>query len=56
MLKRFLPKQNKFFNILLELTENMLESARLLKEMFDLHDGISEYSAKIHILENKCDD
>jgi hypothetical protein len=56
MLKRFLPKQNKFFNILLELTENVLESARLLKEMFDLHDGISEYSSKIHILENKCDD
>src|SRR4030095_15339095 len=56
MLKRFLPKQNKFFNILIELTENMLESSKLLKEMFDQHDGIAEYSSKIHILENKCDD
>jgi hypothetical protein len=56
MLKKFMPKQNKFFDILLELTVNMLESAKLLKEMFDMHDGISEYSSRIHILENKCDD
>lgn len=56
MFKRFLPKQNKFFDILIELTDNMLESAKLLQEMFKLHDGISEYSSRIHILENKCDD
>lgn len=56
MLKRFMPRQNKFFNILIEFSDNMLDSARLLKEMFDIHDGISEYSSKIHILENKCDE
>ncbi|HJY63770.1 MAG TPA: DUF47 family protein [Ignavibacteria bacterium] len=56
MFKKFLPKQNKFFDILIEISENMRESAKLLKEMFDINDGISEYSSRIHILENKCDD
>lgn len=56
MLKRFLPKQNKFFDLLREISENMRESARLLNEMFDKHDGISEYSSSIHIIENKCDE
>jgi len=56
MFKRFLPKQNKFFDILIEISEKVLESAMLLKEMFDTNDNISEYSSRIHILENKCDD
>jgi len=56
MLKRFLPKQNKFFDILIEMAEHMQESARLLKEMFEKHESYSEYSSTIHILENKCDD
>jgi len=56
MLKRFMPKQNKFFDILIEFTENMLESAKLLKEMFDKNDSVAEYSSRIHILENKCDE
>jgi predicted phosphate transport protein (TIGR00153 family) len=56
MLKRFLPKQNKFFDILIEMADNMQEAARLLKEMFEKHESYSEYSSRIHILENKCDD
>jgi len=56
MLKRFLPKQNKFFDLLIEMGVHMQESARLLKEMFEKHDDYSEYSSRIHILENKCDD
>jgi uncharacterized protein len=56
MLKRFLPKQNKFFDILIEMAVNMQESAKLLKEMFEKHDSYSEYSSRIHILENKCDE
>lgn len=56
MLKRFLPKQNKFFDILIEMADNMQEAARLLKEMFEKHYSYSEYSSRIHILENKCDD
>lgn len=56
MLKRFLPKQNKFFDILIEMAVNMQESAKLLKEMFEKHESYSEFSSRIHILENKCDE
>lgn len=56
MLKRFFPKQNKFFDILNDLSVNVLEAVRLLKEMFDKNENISEYSSRIHIIENKCDE
>ena len=56
MFKRFFPKQNKFFEILIELTETMLETAHLLNDMFGKNDNFAEYASKIHILENKCDD
>ena len=56
MLKRFFPKKNKFFEILTELSDNVLEATRLLKEMFDKNENIAEYSSRIHIIENKCDD
>ena len=56
MLKRFFPKKNKFFDILTELSDNVLEASRLLKEMFDKNENIAEYSSRIHIIENKCDD
>ncbi len=56
MLKRFLPKQNKFFDILHEVSQNVLEASKLLKEMFDKNENISEFSSRIHIIENKCDD
>jgi uncharacterized protein Yka (UPF0111/DUF47 family) len=56
MLKKIFPKKNKFFDILIELSENVLEAAKLLKEMFDKNENIAEYSSRIHILENKCDE
>jgi len=56
MFKKFLPKQNKFFDILIQLTETMLETARALDEMFDSNENLAEHASKIHILENKCDD
>jgi uncharacterized protein Yka (UPF0111/DUF47 family) len=56
MFKRFLPKQRKFFEILTELSSNILEAARLLNEMLVKHGDTAEYSSKIHLIENKCDD
>lgn len=56
MFKRFLPKQNKFFDLLIELTEAVLEAARMLDEMMDKNESFAEYSSKIHFIENRCDD
>lgn len=56
MFKRFLPKQNNFFDILIELAESVLEAAKMLDEMMDKHENFSEYSSKIHFIENRCDD
>jgi len=56
MFNKFLPKKDKFFDLLTELAVYMLDTAKLLKEMFDKNDNFSEYSSRIHILENKCDD
>ena len=56
MFKRFFPKKNKFFDLLILMTETMLETARTLDEMFDANDNLADYASKIHILENKCDD
>ncbi len=56
MFNILLPKKNKFFDLFTELAVFMLETASLMKEMFDKNDNISEYSSRIHILENKCDD
>lgn len=56
MLKRFLPKQEKFYNSLNEMTENILIAAHLLNDMILDHERHAEYSSKIHIIENECDD
>ena len=56
MFKRFLPKQRKFFEILDELSANILEAATVLNEMLVKHEDLGEYSSKIHFLENRCDD
>ncbi len=56
MFKRFLPKQNKFFDILIELSESVLDAAKMLDEMMDKHENFAEYSSKIHFIENRCDD
>ena len=56
MFKRFMPKQRKFFEILNELSLNIVEAAELLHEMLIKHEDLTEYSSKIHLIENKCDD
>lgn len=56
MFKRFLPKQRKFYEILSELTLNILDAAKLLNEMLVKHENFAEYSSNIHLIENKCDE
>ncbi len=56
MFKKFLPKAPKFFDILAELSTNIHEATKLLQEMLVKHDHLGEYSSRMHILENKCDD
>jgi hypothetical protein len=56
MFKRFLPKQRKFFDILEELSVNILEAANVLNEMLVKHENQGEYSSKIRFLENRCDE
>lgn len=56
MLKRFLPKQDKFFDLLTHLSQSVLEASQLLTEMLNNLEMLAEYSSKIHIIENKCDD
>ncbi len=56
MFKKFLPKQNNFFDLLNELTGAVNEAAKMLDEMMDKHENFAEYSSKIHFIENRCDD
>lgn len=56
MFKKFLPKQEKFFDFLAELSVDILEAGKLLNEMLINHHRHLEYASKIHLLENKCDD
>lgn len=56
MFKKFLPKQEKFFDILTEMTVHILEAAKLLNEMMINHHRHLEYGTKIDLLENICDD
>ncbi|MCC6866686.1 MAG: DUF47 family protein [Ignavibacteria bacterium] len=56
MFKKFLPKQNNFFDLLKELTASVNESAKLLNEMLNKNTNYAEYSSKIHFIENRCDD
>jgi uncharacterized protein len=56
MFKRFLPKKDRFFELIHQLSNNIQESAVLLHEMFVKHDNLTDYASKIDILENKCDE
>jgi hypothetical protein len=56
LFKKFFPKQEKFYELLSELTSSILEGAILLNQMIVNHDHLAEDSSRIHILENKCDD
>lgn len=56
MFKKFFPKQRKFFEMLSEHSLYILEAAKLLNEMLIKHEDLAEYSSKIHLIENKCDE
>lgn len=56
MLKRFLPKQPKFFELILKITEQSFEAAKLLDKMVNEPENIEDIASQIHIIENKCDD
>lgn len=56
MLKRFLPKQPKFFEFLISLAGYSHEAAKLLDRITANPDSIDELAAEIHIIENKCDE
>ena len=56
MFRKFLPKAPIFFNTLAEVSGNIHEASKLLKEMLVNHTNFGEYSSRIHLLENKSDD
>ena len=56
MLKRFLPKQPKFFELILKITEESYEAAKLLDKIVKEPENIEDIASQIHIIENKCDD
>lgn len=55
-LKKFVPKTVKFFDLLAELSDNILKGSSLMQEMITKWDNLSEYSSEIHLLEHRCDD
>ncbi len=56
MLKRFLPKQEKFYDLLNEMASKILDGTKLMNEMVIDNERHPEYSSKIHLIENECDD
>jgi hypothetical protein len=56
MFKKFLPKEKKFFELLLEVTKGVLEAATILNEMLVKFENLGEYSSKISFIEHRCDD
>jgi uncharacterized protein len=55
-LKKFVPKTFKFFDLLAELSDNILKGSELIRDMITKWDNLSEYSSEIHLLEHRCDD
>lgn len=55
-LKKFVPKSVKFFNLLAELSDNILKGSEIIQNLISKWDNISEYSSEIHLLEHRCDD
>jgi uncharacterized protein len=55
-LKKFVPKTVKFFDLLAELSDNILKGSELIRDMITKWDNLSEYSSEIHLLEHRCDD
>jgi len=55
MFKKFLPKNKKFFELSSELSNSILEGAKLLNEMLIKFENFGEYTSKISMIEHKCD-
>ena len=54
-LKKFVPKETKFFIMLAEIADNVVLAAENLSNIFSKWDNIGEHSKQIHLLEHKCD-
>jgi uncharacterized protein len=51
----FIPKDEKFFQLFKEMTKNIIEGAKLLKDMLDNFENPSESQRKIKDMEHKGD-
>lgn len=51
----FIPKDEKFFQLFKEMTKNIIEGAKLLKDMLDNFDNPAESQRKIKDVEHKGD-
>lgn len=56
MAPRILPKDQRFYGILVEDGENLLQSTRKLQEMLTSYDRIDERVAEIRVLEHQGDE
>jgi len=56
MFKSFLPKQPKFFELLLIITEHAYEASKILNDIIKTPENIDELASHIHMIENKCDE
>jgi len=56
MFRKFLPKNDKFYHLLSEFAKSVYEGAKLLHEIMNNPDMLSENASKIHIIENTCDE
>jgi hypothetical protein len=56
MFRKFLPKKEKFFELLNELAANILDGAKLFRNFMGKPEMLPEYASHIHIIENKCDE
>mgnify|MGYP000876403150 CR=1 FL=1 len=55
MFKKFLPKDQKFFELSSSLSGNILEGAKLLNKMLNDFENFGEYTSKISLIEHTCD-
>jgi len=56
MFRKFLPKKEKFFELLNELAVSILEGAKLFRDIMGKPEMLPEFASQIHIIENKCDE
>lgn len=56
MLKAFMPKQPKFFELLSVLTTEAHNAAKILNDIVANPENLDEFASEIHVIENKCDE